>query len=128
MAFRITQGNTNDKKPVPSMMHNLFGKLLGDKGYISRILAAEIIQKGIKLVTKVKRNMKKQFLPTMEKVLLRKRAIIDTVNDQLKNICQVEHYRHRSHWNFFANILAALVAYAVKPKNPSLNLQCQVSI
>jgi Transposase DDE domain len=66
--------------------------------------------------------MKNKLMPVIDKILLRKRALIETVNDQLKNISQIEHTRHRSVWNFMVNILGALAAYALQPKKPSLNL------
>jgi hypothetical protein len=66
--------------------------------------------------------MKNRLIPLIEKVLLRKRAIIETVNDQLKNISQIEHTRHRSVTNFMVNLVSGLIAYTWKPKKPSLNL------
>ena len=59
-------------------------------------------------------------MPLLDKLLLCKRAIVECVNDQLKNISQIEHTRHRSVWNFLTNILAALIAYALQPKKPSI--------
>lgn len=66
--------------------------------------------------------MTQQLLTLTEKVLLRRRAIIETVNDQLKNISQIEHSRHRNPLNFLTNLLAGLVAYTFQPKKPALNL------
>ena len=57
-----------------------------------------------------------------DRVLLRKRSIIETVNDQLKNISQIEHTRHRSPANFLVNLLAGISAYTLQPKKPSINL------
>jgi Transposase DDE domain len=112
MAFKVTAGNVDDRKPVMDLTKKLIGKLFGDKGYISKKLSEELFSKGIRLITRVKKNMKNKFLPLIDKLLLRKRAVIESVNDQLKNICQIEHSRHRSIWNFTANILAALCAYS----------------
>ena len=122
MACRITAGNVDDRKPVPDLVKNLVGKLIGDKGYISQELFEKLFQKGLQLITRLKSNMKNKLMPLIDKVLLRKRALIETVNDQLKNISQIEHTRHRSIWNFMVNILGALAAYALQPKKPSLNL------
>ena len=105
------------------MTENLFGKLFGDKGYISKALSELLFQDGIQLITKVRKNMKSKPLSNSEKVMLRKRAIIETVNDELKNICQVEHTRHRSIDSFLINILGALAAYSFFPKKPSINVQ-----
>ena len=123
MAFKITAGNVDDRKPIPDLMQNLAGKLIGDKGYISKELFEKLMAQGIQLITKIKKNMKNKFMEVVDKVLLRKRAIIETVNDQLKNISQLEHTRHRSVWNFMVNILGALIAYSLQPKKPSLNIR-----
>ncbi|NIU02441.1 MAG: transposase, partial [Nitrosopumilaceae archaeon] len=89
----------------------------------SKALSELLFQDGIQLITKVRKNMKNKPLSDVEKVLLRKRAIIETVNDELKNICQVEHTRHRSIDNFLINILGALAAYSFFPKKPSINVE-----
>lgn len=123
--MQISPGNTDDRKPLKdkSFIAKLWGKLYGDKGYISKELFTELFGKGIHLVTKLKRNMKSTSLtPVMDAILLRKRAIAETIIDQLKNICQVEHSRHRSPKNFFNNLLAALIAYNFNDKKPSLKL------
>jgi len=64
--------------------------------------------------------MKNQLLPMADKLLLRKRAIIETIIDQLKNISQIEHTRHRSPVNFMVNLLCGLIAYCHQPKKPTL--------
>jgi hypothetical protein len=125
IAFKLTAGNVDDRKPVPDLVKNLIGKLFGDKGYISQQLSDRLFQKGLQLITKVKKNMKNKLVLLIDKLLLRKRALIESVNDQLKNVSQIEHTRHRSIWNFLANILAALVAYALQPKKPSIRLEMQ---
>jgi hypothetical protein len=122
MAFKLTAGNVDDRKPVPDLVQYLIGKLFGDKGYISQELFEKLYSQGLQLITRVKSNMKNKLMPLIDKILLRKRALIETVNDQLKNISQIEHTRHRSIWNFMVNILGALAAYALQPKKPSLNL------
>lgn len=128
MAFKLTAGNVDDRKPVIDLMRNLIGKLFGDKGYISQTLSEHLIEQGIQLITRLKKGMKNKLMLYMDKILLRKRAVIETVNDQLKNICQIEHSRHRSIWNFTANILAALCAYALQPKKPSINLTMEKTL
>ena len=125
LAVTLTPGNTDDRQPLPHMARELFGKLFGDKGYISAPLAQLLLEQGIELITSVRRNMKNRLLPLVDKLLLRKRAIIETVNDQLKNISQIEHTRHRSPINFLVNLFAGLVAYCHQPKKPSLNLTPQ---
>jgi len=122
LGVMITAGNVDDRKPVPAITKKLFGKLFGDRGYISQKLFEELYERGLQLITKLKKNMKNKLMPMVDKLLLRKRALIETVNDQLKNICQIEHTRHRSKINFLVNLLAALIAYTYQEKKPSLNL------
>jgi len=123
LAAMITPGNVDDRKPTPRLARRLYGKLFGDRGYISKELFELLWEHGVQLVTKIKKNMKNKLMPMLDKLLLRKRALSETVNDQLKNICQIEHTRHRSVANFVVNLLAALVAYTYQEKKPSLNLR-----
>jgi Transposase DDE domain. len=121
--LKLTPGNVDDRAPVPQMVKQMFGKLFGDKGYISQPLCAVLFEHKLQLLTKLKTTMKNKLLPMFDKILLRKRAVIEAVNDQLKNISQIEHTRHRSPVNFFVNLLAGLIAYTYREKKPSLNLR-----
>lgn len=120
IAFKITAGNVDDRQPVPDLVTDLIGKLIADRGYLSQALFDQLYEQGLQLITKIKKNMKNKLMPLIDKLLLRKRAVIESVNDQLKNISQIEHTRHRSVWNFMANIIGALCAYALQPKKPSI--------
>ena len=122
LACQFTAGNVDDRQPVPQLAKRLTGKLFGDKGYISAKLFAELWEQGVQLVTSIRSNMKNKLMPLMDKILLRKRSLIETVNDQLKNIAQIEHTRHRSPTNFMVNLTAALISYTHQPKKPSLNI------
>ncbi len=122
LAVQLTPGNVDDRQPVPHLTRRLFGKLFGDKGYISAEVFAELWDRGLQLITHIRRNMTNRLMPLMDKVLLRKRSLIETVNDQLKNISQVEHTRHRSPTNFLVNLVAGLIQYTHQPKKPSLRL------
>jgi hypothetical protein len=119
----LTPGNVDDRVPVPQMVEELWGKLFGDRGYISQALTTLLQAQDLQLVTKIKRNMKNRLLSIADKLLLRKRSLIETVNDQLKNISQIEHTRHRSLWNFLGNVAAGLIAYTWREKKPSLNIR-----
>lgn len=122
LSFYLTKGNTDDRdvKTITEMTMEIFGKLFGDKGYISKALSDLLFGNGIQLITQVRRNMKTKALSNEEKILLRKRSVIETVNDELKNICQVEHTRHRSISGFLLNIMGAIAAYSFFPKKPSI--------
>ncbi len=117
----LTPGNTDDRKPLPKLLQRLVGKVFGDKGYISAPLALHLGQTlSIQLITRLKRGMKGRLLPLIDKLLLRRRAIIESVIDQLKNISQIEHSRHRSPVNLMVNLVCGLIAYCHQPKKPSL--------
>jgi len=123
LACQITPGSVDDRKPVPDLCKELFGKLIADRGYISQALFRQLLETfDLQLITKIRRNMKNRLMPLIDKLLLRKRAIIESVVDQLKNISQIEHTRHRSPSNAFVNVIAGLIAYCHQPKKPSLNL------
>ncbi|HVK54034.1 MAG TPA: transposase [Burkholderiales bacterium] len=105
----------------------LAGKMFGDKGYISQPLFNHLWRQGLQLITRIKKNMKNKLTPLWDKILLRKRAIIESVHNILKNQCGIEHSRHRSRVNFMAHLIAGLVAYVLLPKHPSLNLGRQAA-
>ena len=122
LAFQITPGNGDDRKPGPHLAKGLTGKLFGDRGYLSQKLFEILLEQDLQLITKLRKGMKNKLLPLADKLLLRKRALIETINDQLKNISQMEHTRHRSVINWMVNLLAGLVAYPHQPPKPSLNV------
>jgi hypothetical protein len=123
LSLRLTPGNVDDRRPVPILVKDLFGKLFGDKGYLSQPLFETLYTDGLQLVTKLKKKMKHRLLSMFDKIMLRKRAIIESVIDQLKNISNIEHSRHRSVANCFVNLIAGLIAYTYREKKPSLNLR-----
>ena len=122
LSFMITPGDVDDRKPLEykAFVDFMYGKLVGDKGYISKHLFQKLFVDGIQLVTKLRNNMKGAVMRIADRILLRKRAVIGTINDELKNIAQVEHSRHRSFDNFIVNTLGALAAYCCFPKKPSI--------
>lgn len=126
--FVFTPANVDDREPLnyEHFLKEVYGKLVGDKGYISSKLFERLFVDGIQMITKVKKNMKNAFISYSDKILLRKRAIIESVNDELKNICQIEHSRHRRFENFITNLLAGIAAYSFLPKKPSINFETEV--
>src|SRR3569833_1439288 len=124
LSFYLTKGNVDDRniKVMTSMTQDIFGKLFGDKGYISKALADLLWGNGIQMITKPRKNMKDLNITQTDRIMLRKRAIIECVNDELKNICKLQHTRHRSVNNFLMNIMGVLCAYHFFPKKPSLNI------
>jgi hypothetical protein len=120
--FVITPGNVDDREPLKdsNFLNKIFGKLFADKGYIGKQLFEQLFVEGIHLITGLKRNMKNSLMSVGDRIMLRKRSIIETINDELKNICQVEHSRHRSFGNFLTNLISGLLAYSFLPKKPSI--------
>jgi len=122
--FMFTQANVDDGEPLKNgnFHKRIFGKLFGDKGYVGKDLLEQLFIDGVHLVTKIKKNMKNSMMLLQDKIMLRKRSLIETVYDQLKNICQIGHTRHRSFDNFITNLLSGLIAYSFFPKKPSINV------
>ncbi len=122
MALKITPGNLDDRAVLDEMTVALRGKLLADKGYISGKLFKSLWRRGLHLITGIRRNMKNQLMPLFDKLLLRKRFIVETVLDVLKSSMGLEHTRHRSATNAFVHILSCLAAYMLKPNKPPIKL------
>lgn len=120
--FVITQANVDDREPLKNerFISKMKGKLYGDKGYISSELSNMLFVDGLHLITTIRNNMKNCLMELKDKIMLRKRSVIETINDELKNMCQVEHSRHRSFGNFITNIITGLIAYSFFPKKPSI--------
>ena len=125
--FIITQANVDDRTPIKqdNFLKKIFGSLYADKGYLSKELAELLFDQGLHLVTGIKNNMKNVLMTMRDKILLRKRSVIETINDQLKNICQAEHSRHRSFGNFITNLVASLIAYSFQDKKPAIKFETQ---
>ena len=122
LAFQFTPGNTADIAVLERLSQGIVGKLFGDKGYISSEIAMRLFKRGLRLFTTLRTKMRNKLLSMKDKIMLRKRVLVETVNDQLKNISQLEHTRYRSVANFFINALAAIAAYIRQPKKPRINL------
>lgn len=120
--FMITPGDIDGRKPLEydAFVKFIYGKIVGDKGCISHNLFQRLFVNGIQLITKLKNNMRGALMTVSDRLLLRKRAIIETVNDKLKNIAQIEYSIHRSTENFLVNLLAALDDYCFFPKKPTI--------
>lgn len=121
MSFKLTPGNVDDRAVVKKLTENLKGWLFGDRGYISKKLTLALEEQGLTFITRLKKNMKQQFLDPIKKCWLNKRGIIETIIDQLKSIFHIQHTRHRSLANYFTNIFASLLAYTFKPKKSSVS-------
>ncbi len=122
--FLITQGNVDDRQPLKDKTFHdkVFGKIFADRGYIGKDLFEKLFVDGIHLITKIKNNMKNAIMHVYDKILLRKRAVVESVNDILKNQCQIEHTRPRSFDNFITNLVSGLIAYSFYPTKPNINI------
>jgi hypothetical protein len=112
--FCITPANVDDRNwsVIQPLCTQLFGKLYGDKGYISASLCKLLFEDGLHLVTDIKNNIKNRLITVRDKIIQRKRSVIETINNELKNICKIEHSQHRSPVNFLINLFAGLAAYS----------------
>lgn len=110
---------------APQLVKGLWDKLFGSKGYVSKPLFETLFAQHLQFITKLRKNMRNQLMPWLDKILLRKRTIIETVHDQLKNIPQIEHTRQRSFINCLVNLVAGPIAYTFREKKPSLGLCTQ---
>ena len=126
--FVLTKANVDDRNEMvfSNMSQNLFGKLYADKGYIKQELFESLLQDGVHLVTGIRSNMKNKLMSLYDKIMLRKRSIIETINDELKNVAQIVHSRHRSFDNFIMNVLAAITAYCFFDKKPAINAELEI--
>lgn len=116
----ISPGHTDDRFPLRDMLKDITAKLIGDKGYISQELFNDLFQKGVTLITKVRKNMKNRLLAVEDKLMLMKRSFIETVFSSLKSLGILFHHRHRSPFNAFCHLLAGLIAYQLRKDKPSL--------
>lgn len=126
--FVITKANVDDRNEFVfnELSKNLFGKLFADKGYIGKDLFNQLWSEGTHIVTGIRSNMKNKLMPIWEKIMLRKRSVIETINDELKNVAMLVHSRHRSFDNFLMNIISAIAAYCFFDKKPSINMDYHI--
>jgi hypothetical protein len=124
MRFAITTGNTSDKNQdlVEHLTQGLTGKLFGDKGYISNPLFKRLFSRGLELKTKVKQNMKNKLMCFLDRILLKKRGVIESVNRIIKDVLGAASSRHRSPINYFSHLYSSLLAYAFYPNKPSIKI------
>ena len=122
LSFCLTSGSIDDRDEavMNTLTKEIFGKLFADRGYISAKLFEKLYQQDITLVTRAKKNRKNKLMDLQDRLMLRKRAVIESVNDFLKNICDIEHSWHHSVTNFLVNLVSALAAYSFLPKKLSI--------
>lgn len=119
--MQITGGNVNDRSPVMGLMRDISAKLIGDKGYISKKLSAELFEQKATLITKIKKNMKNCLMDITDKIMLMKRSFIETIFSSIKLLGTLIHHRHRSPINAFTHLFAGLISYQIRTDKPSLD-------
>src|SRR3954470_20287922 len=125
MALKITPGNTADSTVLDEITQHLRGKLYADKDYISRALCSKLWQRGLHLITGIRRNMRNHLIPLADKLMRRQRFVIETVLDILKSKMGLEHSRYRSLMDVMVHVLSCLVAYAYRPGKLSISMTHQ---
>jgi hypothetical protein len=126
--LRFTRGNKADISVLDELTKDIAGSIFGDKAYISKKLFSSLYKRGLKLVTGIKKGMDNLLISTHEKLMLRKRSLVETVFDYLKNKFQLEHTRHRSHFNYLIHIMSTLIQYQLKTSKPSISLASRLFI
>lgn len=121
VSMSVTGGNVNDRSPVMGLVKGITGKLIGDKGYISKKLSAELFEQKVTLITKIKKNMKNILMDMTDKMMLMKRCFIETVFSSIKSLNTLIHSRHRSPINAFSHLFAGLINYQIRTDKPSLD-------
>lgn len=122
LSIKVTPGNVDDRKPVASLCHGLFGRVYADKGYVARWLVDLLRARQLELINKVRKNMKPVQHTPFDQALLKRRSLIETIFDKLKNLYQIEHTHHRSHANFIVNLMSGIVAYCLMQNKPQLSI------
>jgi len=121
--FLITPGNIadNDTKTIETLMQNIFGKVYGDKGYLlNKELYEKLYYGGVQIITKIRKNMKNILMDISDKLMLKKRGLVESVGAIFKEDCNMEHSRYRNPMTLFINVCSGLMAYAFREKKPSL--------
>jgi hypothetical protein len=126
LACRRTPGQGDDRRPLPQLAQGLFGNLLGEKGDRSKDLGAGLLERGVELLTPIKGSMRPRRLRLNDKLLWRKRVLIEPSKEQLKNISPIDHRRHRSPAHVLVTVLAGLLAACHPPKKPSLQVSPEI--
>lgn len=124
ISFYITPGNISDnnEKVLVKLTKNVWGKLFGDKGYlVNNTLFKRLYINGVQLVTKIRKNMKNKLMSLSDKLLLRKRGIIESVGNILKGSLSLEPSRHRSALGFLGQIISTIICYSYREKKPSIS-------
>lgn len=84
LAYMLTAGSIDDREALQNLCQKILGKLFGDKEYISSKLFSELYEKGVQLITRLRANIKNKLMPLLDKLLLRKRGLIESVHNRLK--------------------------------------------
>jgi len=123
IAIKTTQGNVDDRAAFEEMAvkNHLKGKAYADKGYISKEIFERLYKRSLMIITGIKKNMKNYLMPILDKIFLRKRLIIETIFGYIKENFNIKLSKHRSPTNFFATLIAALIAFQIKPSKPLIS-------
>jgi len=120
VSFTTANVADNNLQQMIKIFNKLQGLVFADKGFINQNATQELLQKGLHLITGIRANMKNKLMILSHKMLLKKRGMIESVNDILKTVCDLEHTRHRSPVNALINVFAALCAYTFLERLPSI--------
>ena len=128
VAIKVTRGNVHDAAALPELSRDLAGKIFGDKGYLGKKLAEELLRHGLTLMTRVRKNMKALPMTLLDKMLLNGRNIAETIIGNIKEFSSFNLPRHRSVTNAFVHLIAALTSYQLNPLKPKTENPCLIKL
>ncbi len=119
--FIITPGNIadNNDHALRTLLAGCQGKCYADKGYLTKLFE-ELYAQGLHLITKIRKNMKNKLMLFSDKIKLKKHGLIESVNDLLMTVFDIDHTRHRSPVNAIAHAFSGLIAYSFYEQKPSV--------
>lgn len=115
----ITPADVDDRKGLKDLLTGLTGKIFADRGYVGQKFFDELWEKGIHIVTRIRKNMKNKLMSLWDRFYLGKRITLESILSSIKSCGTFEHSRHRNVVNAFVHILCALIAYQLRPIKPT---------
>ena len=113
-SVHISDGSTKDLNVLgTAFTKDIFGWLVGDKGYIGKENASSLSDQGITLITKPRTNMKKPPATRIQQFLIAQRQKIESVNSSLKHRLSIINRYARSLDSFFVSVFASISAYSL---------------
>jgi len=121
--LKVTPGNVDDRSGAKDILSDIVGKVFADRGYLGKEFFAEMFRKRVQVITRIKKNMKNILMDMRDKLLLKKRMIVESIFSSIKSCNTFENSRHRNVDNAFCHILSALIMYQLRSDKPTFFAQ-----